>query len=85
MKLVLDANADYHMEFDMPEFPKIDNDNIVKHSDLPFNSINDVKAIVDQLSAQVSKKEDEQLNVNIKMSDLQTKLLKSKRLPFSGP
>ena len=74
LKAVLDTNADYHMEFEIPEFPKIAVDNLDRHVDLPFNSINDLQAIVRDLDAELKKKISEQTAAETKLADLQSKL-----------
>jgi len=73
----LDANADYHTKFNIPEFVKIDKDNLDKHSDLPFTSLQDIRAIIDDLSGGVASKQSEQASVERKLGDLQSKLIKS--------
>lgn len=77
LKATLMQNVRYHQAFTIANFPKITANNLNKHTSLPFSSLQDFGAIVDVLSTEVAQIVSGQAGIDLKLSDVQSKLLKS--------
>lgn len=74
----LQANAKFHRALEVSNFGKVHGENLDRHNALPFSSIKDIAAIVDDLSEQVVKLRTETSGSEMKLGELQSRILKSR-------
>ena len=75
--MALDSNAEYHRAFDSPDFTKVSAKDLDRHKMLPFSSIDDVSAIVEELGTELQKLRGQGRSSEMKMVELQSRMLKS--------
>lgn len=80
MKEALATHAEYHQSLE-PKFDKITLEDLDKHDELPFSSIEDIAKLIDILSAEVGGRRQKDKNAELRVLELQSRMLKSKS-PF---
>jgi hypothetical protein len=74
MKEALATHAEYHRGLE-PKYKKISLDDL--ENELPFSSLSDIAAIIDQLSAEMSEVGQRDKTTELRVMELQSRMLKS--------
>ena len=76
MKEALATHAEYHRGLE-PKFNKVSLEDLDGHNELPFSSISDIASIIDQLSAEMSGMKQKDKSAELRVMELQSRMLKS--------
>ena len=76
MKEALATHAEYHRGLE-PKFNKVSLEDLDAHNELPFSSISDIASIIDQLSAEMSGMKQKDKSAELRVMELQSRMLKS--------
>ena len=76
MKEALATHAEYHRGLE-PKFDKITLEDLDGHDELPFSSIEDIARLIDQLSAEMGGRRQKDKNAELRVLELQSRMLKS--------
>ena len=76
MKEALATHAEYHRGLE-PKFDKITLEDLDGHDELPFSSIEDIARLIDQLSAEMGGRRQNDKNAELRVLELQSRMLKS--------
>lgn len=76
MREALDAHAEYHRGLE-PRFNKVSIDDLDSHSDLPFSTLNDIAAVIDQLTAEMTGITQNDQKMEHRVLEVQSRMVKS--------
>lgn len=79
MREALDSHAEYHHGLE-PQFNKLSIEDLDSHSDLPFSSLSDIAAVIDQLAAEMTGIALRDHNVEHRVLEVQSRMIKSESL-----
>lgn len=79
MREALDSHAEYHRGLE-PQFNKLSIDDLDSHSDLPFSSLSDIAAVIDQLAAEMTGISQKDQKMEQRVLELQSRMIKSESL-----